>query len=480
MKKLLLFICLAFTMQVNAQQLISYEQVGAISHAQMIQDYGIFIQYGVRLYAIEYTSLDLDGNSTNVSGLLVVPDDENRIFPRLVYQHGTVDSPEDVPSLLAGGYELAAVFGGMGYVTLAPDFLGLGVSELFHPYVHADSEAQVAIDMLFATEEIFDTSFGSLLNDQVFVTGYSQGGHAAMAAFQKLETEYADDYTVTAAAPMSGPYDISGAMTDFTLGDNAYYFPAYLAYTALSYQEAYGTLFSSIGDFFKPEFAPMIQQFYDREITLGTLNTFLINELTNLYGASVAKYSLLDDVLTAIETDPNDPINVALADNDVYDWTPLAPTRMFYCMADDQVTYQNSLVAEAAMLANGATDVEAVDVDPSADHGGCVSPAVTQTIIFFAQFQEIGDYSATADLTATQLKIAPNPTDGKVFITMPENQSGQADIRLLDLKGKTYANWQIENQGAKQELQLGQYPAGMYTLEIILNGQRFYSRLVIR
>lgn len=483
MKRLILFTFLAFsTLQSQAQDLTNFTYLTSISKDQMIADFGIFIQYGVDLYAVEYTSVDLQGNPTPASGLMIIPDQTYTVYPRLIYQHGTVDGPDDVPSQLQGGYQLALVFGGMGYITLAPDLLGLGVSELFHPYVHADSEAQSAIDMLAATSvfgvylDEYDQRF---FNQQIFVTGYSQGGHSAMATFQKLETDYSDTYSVTAAAPMSGPYDISGAMTDYTLGDNDYFFPAYLAYTALSYQEAYGNLYTSLDEFFKPEFIPMIEQFYNREIGLFDLNDFLINTLIANYGASKAKFSLTDEALMAIENDPDSPVNMALADNDVYDWTPQAPTRMYYCMADDQVTYQNSIVADATMNSNGANDVQAVDVDPSADHGGCVSPAVTATIFFFQQYQSIELVVGTNDQQPEKLQVSPNPAQDKIAFTLPGNINSEALIQLYDLQGRKVSSWKFQNLSDQLELDISSFSAGLYNLEIFLDGKRYYSRLII-
>ena len=75
------------------------------------------------------------------------------------------------------------------------------------------------------------------LNKQLFISGYSQGGHSTLALHKKLQQEYSSEYEVTASSPMSGPYDISDTqdkvMFDF------YTQPHYLPYLLISYNEVY-------------------------------------------------------------------------------------------------------------------------------------------------------------------------------------------------------------------------------------------------
>ena len=113
------------------------------------------------------------------------------------------------PSERRGGWELAGVGAALGYVAVAPDYLGLGESRGFHPYVHAATEASAAIDLLYAAQE-FAEKQKFPLNGQLFLTGYSQGGHASMALHRELERNYSKIFPVSAAAHLSGPYSISG------------------------------------------------------------------------------------------------------------------------------------------------------------------------------------------------------------------------------------------------------------------------------
>lgn len=464
---LLFFALLISTAGLRAQELVSAELVGSISKAQMIADFGPLMENGVDLYRVLYETNDVFGALDTASGLLVVPDDDGFRYPFVIYQHGTIGDPDDVPSNLAGGYQLAAVFGATGFITLAPDLLGLGTSRGFHPYVHAESEAWVAIDMLFASKD-FCTQSGIAFNEQLFISGYSQGGHAAAAVHRMIEQDYADQLTVTASGPMSGPYSISGAMADFTLGDDAYFFPGYLPYVALSYNMVYGNIYEEISEFFKPDYAALIEPFFTYDVTLNDLNSALISKLTQDFGASIPRHMLQDSIYDALVNDPTHPVSVALADNDVYDWSPLAPTRLYYCTADDQVYYQNSLVAETAMQNNGATNVLAINSDPGADHGGCVQPSATLCILFFKGYQNVEPLVSTQELPAPgTAQVYPNPTAGELWVSWPEATPKQAlQCALYNNMGQQMLYRELVPNTDAFMLRLPDLPKGAYTLQL--------------
>ncbi|MBO0155283.1 hypothetical protein J0688_25075, partial [Vibrio parahaemolyticus] len=50
-------------------------------------------------------------------------------------------------------------------------------------------------------------------SSHLFITGYSQGGHVAMATHKVIERDYAREFTVTASGPMSGPYNLAKMTT---------------------------------------------------------------------------------------------------------------------------------------------------------------------------------------------------------------------------------------------------------------------------
>ncbi len=468
-----LVLCLPFGAQ--SQQLISSTFIKSLTKDQLNAQFQLpFAQNGVRLYKLQYTMLDLQGVKDTLSGLLIIPERTGVTLPLLCAMHGTVDSKMDVPSNLLGGYELGGVFGALGYVTFMPDYLGLGDSRGLHPYVHADSEAAAGINMLFAVRQ-YAAQNNLLLNDQLFITGYSQGGHASMAMHREIEQNYASTLHVTAAAHLSGPYSISTVMLKTILSDQEYLYPAYHAYTFLSYDYAYN-LYDNLESVFKPAYAVEIQKFVAGTYSVFQLNVALKAALKREHGSYVAKYMLQDSIIAILSSNsnPNHPIKKALADNDTYTWVTQTPTRLVYCKADDQVPYRNSIVADSVMTLLGSNHVEILDVNSNANHGDCVLPAVLNTIGFFGQFQQI--QTDAKDIAANRLPIEAYPNPAQEFITFRNAPQG-ATLQVIDLNGKVQITQKL-NGSLSANIQ--QLPKGVYFAKITAREGQWIGKIVLR
>jgi hypothetical protein len=76
-----------------------------------------------------------------------------------------------------------------------------------------------------------------------------------------------------------------------------------------------------------------------------------------------------------------------------------------------------------------------------------------------------------------QVSLYPNPTDGKMMLTVTDVFRG-AEIILLGIDGKTVKDLGvIENAGA-MELDLSSLPQGFYFLELRQNGGRYFKKLI--
>jgi pimeloyl-ACP methyl ester carboxylesterase len=72
----------------------------------------------------------------------------------------------------------------------------------------------------------------------------------------------------------------------------------------------------------------------------------------------------------------------AIGDNDVYNWKPKTPTRLYHGDADKLVFYFNSEKAYNTMKALGAPDVQLITV-PKGDHGSSIVTFLAGTLAFF-------------------------------------------------------------------------------------------------
>ncbi len=404
---------------------------------------GLFnFNYDVDVYKIRYSTWNATlTEKVQASGALAVPQGSTCPLPMVVYQHGTAFNPNGVPSQLSDEVFIGNVMGSDGYIVLMPDYLGLGESVGMHPYVHSKTEATAAIDMMVAAEELQET-LSYEFNDQVFICGYSQGGHAAMALFYELETYYADEYHVAGAAPMSGPYDISVTQESVMWED--YSSPGYLPYVILGYQEAYPELFASIGDVFKEEY----DLFNDCCLSSSEFHSILSS--FNLPSTPIDM--LLPEVVAEYENDPNHPLKIALADNDLYDWTPQAPVLLLGCEGDEQVKFENATVCYDKFVENGVENVEVVNFG-NFSHGDCVPFCLIAGKNFFDEYRDISN-----GITVSYTIINPSnesATDGAINIDISGGEgvydimwdNGMVGASLNDLPAGDYMVTVMDERG---------------------------------
>ncbi len=460
-----------FTTALQGQALIDATLVSEVSRAELSVTTGFPAFFDVEAYRVEYQTIGIDGQPDTATGLIALPV-ATAHKGIIAYQHGTTDRRENVPSNLNAEALIPLTAAGQGYICSAADYLGLGGSRGFHPYVHAETEARAGVDLLIAAMG-FAVEQGLESVRQVFVAGYSQGGHAAMAMAQAIQERPTDDLWLTAAAPMSGPYSISGVMRDSILvGTQEYTFPAYIVYNILGYQSAYGTLYDSLEQVFRPSYVPKIREFNNEELDLGSLNTFLLAELRSDGGTSLPRNMLQEEYLAAIVTDSLHPANVALRDNDTYLWVPEVPMRIYYCNGDEQVPFRNSLVAEAYMQGQGAGDVQAISLSPTASHGECVLPAVLASLAFFNTFQTTG---VTERLPVQSLTIMPNPARHRIEVDLPF-QGAHPTFSIFDLQARLILSGEMKGRS----LNIETLPMGLYTLKIVMGSDLYVGKFLVR
>ncbi len=168
----------------------------------------------VTLYKVTYTTEYPQGTFIQASGVIFVPDSLDAAFPTVVYTHGTC-LQQEAPSLLAdsvnkynnGMLTALALASAYHCVVLEPDYIGYGASAFItHPYLHKVSLAQSCMDIIKAYRE--NAGKQALpFNNNIVVTGYSEGGYTAVALHEKIQETPAAGFTVKKTVAGSGPYD---------------------------------------------------------------------------------------------------------------------------------------------------------------------------------------------------------------------------------------------------------------------------------
>lgn len=458
---LLSFICF----QLIGQNLVSFSLRESRTKEQLNQSIGPNLppaKYGLDIYKVLYTMNDVNGKLDTASGALYIPiDDGDRVYSLICDMHGTTDRTWYPSDYFSSTTALLTVDG--DFISYAPDYLGLGSSRGFHPYMHAESEAMAGIEMHRAVLEVLEM-LNITHDNRLFITGYSQGGHAAMAMHRLIQQNFGAEFNVIASSPMSGPYSVKEIMLNKMLEDFPY-LPgiAFMPYVILSYKEVYGDVYNDLSEIFKTSYISPIQRFRNGEITLQSMATQLAGLLAFFTNSLKPRNMLREDVLQTLLNNPEShPIYLAIADNDLLNWVPDSPVRLFYCTADEQVPYTNSIKALEYFVEGGAKDVIA-ESKGNLSHGDCVAPATLATRIFFKSFVTTNTIQVPSD----KIRLYPNPvTDGKLYLNnegVSLLDEGTVFAHIISLEGRRLKGIFSVNDGS---IDVSDLPAGVYFLQI--------------
>lgn len=361
--------------------IISSNMINAYSIAEIRQlwsnlgiEYVIGLRYPVDAIRIVYQTVDVNDNPVQASGAFMVPD-ADLTFPLLSLQHGT----ESKRNLVASESPLNSLEGvaglymsSLGYLICIPDYLGFGISTLMHPYCHAQSNAITAIDFIRAARQYCNEN-GIEYNNQLFLTGYSEGGYVTLALQKEIEQNYAGEINITAVAPMAGPYDLYGMIRD-VFNKSSYIDMGYIGYLFTAYDEIYD--WNRLNDIFKSPYGDMMPNLYNGSLTWGQIVSQLPGQFNQL-----VKTSFRNDFLNGNEPE----ISSALQQNTLLNWTPRTPIRFFHGNADQVVPYQNALTTVNNLKDNGGTNISLITI-PGGTHETAGADCFIGMILWFDQF----------------------------------------------------------------------------------------------
>jgi hypothetical protein len=201
--------------------------------------------------------------------------------------------------------------------------------------------------------------------------GFSQGAHATFAVQRELERLHTPQFQVKASAPIAGPFHLREISFPQALTGVTRSHAFYLAYLANSYAHVYGRPLNSI---LISQYAEQVPVLFDGDHTTEEISAALPKNPRGLFAP---------DFLAAYDNGKPHWFLDALAENDVYDWTPVAPIRIYYGDNDVDVLPEEARRAAAAMTQRDA-DVRAISVGPCT-HDASVLRAVPQAVHWFTE-----------------------------------------------------------------------------------------------
>ncbi|MFE3312070.1 lipase family protein [Embleya sp. NPDC059213] len=131
---------------------------------------------------VMYTTTGTDGRPVAATGTVALPKGPAPAggWPIVAWDHGTVGiGTMCAPSrgFLAGigGFDIQAELIRRGFAVVQPDYIGMGVTGVKHPYLQGKPAAYATLDLVRAARTINPD-----LGQTWFVGGHSQGAHAAL------------------------------------------------------------------------------------------------------------------------------------------------------------------------------------------------------------------------------------------------------------------------------------------------------------
>ncbi|MGA2188921.1 MAG: alpha/beta hydrolase [Steroidobacteraceae bacterium] len=222
---------------------------------------------GVDFYYIKFWTLGGAGETTESSGALMVPTGGTGCTgprPIVLYAHGTntnkalnianITDPTNTEGAL-----IAAMFAAQGYIVVAPNYAGYDISTLgYHPFLNAAQQSGEMMNILSAARTALPNTLSAATSDsgKLFLTGYSEGGHVAMATQRALQ---AAGTPATAAAPLSGPYALEAFGDAIFFGSVDLGATVFAPLLTTSYQKAYGNIYSATTDIYSATYATGIE-----------------------------------------------------------------------------------------------------------------------------------------------------------------------------------------------------------------------------
>ena len=347
-------------------------------------DLPVTFRYGFDSYKVTYCTNDavLPGQTfaetTTATGMVSVPRASGPL-PTVAYVHGTSTSFYDAPSNpntfgdfnprgeSFEGPPSTSVFAGNGFIYIAPDYLGLGDSTVpRHRYFHADTEASSAIDLLAAAQRVL-ADLRVRQNGKLFVFGFSQGGHSALALQHALERRRVK---VDATAVVGGVFDVEPFFLR-GLESETPFVPLYVSYLLLAFDDIYD-IYDSTADVFRQPYASIVEDRFDMRHFFDDIAAELPPPASEI---------LTPSYLAELTTNRDTPMRVRLRENAVDRFRLEAPVRVYHSPVDEEVAYDVTLVSVDRLRRRGATiDVRTL---PGLDHVNSWIQAMPRAVRWF-------------------------------------------------------------------------------------------------
>lgn len=374
-------------------------------------------QCAITTFSVRYNTVGGAAEAAESSAAIIVPSGSGPACggarPVLLYAHATsLEKAFDMADLKNNTEArlVAAMFAAQGFIVVAPNYAGYARTTLaYHPYLNAEQQGADMVDALRAARASFG-AIGAVDSGKLFVTGYSQGGHVALAT-QRAMQSLGGEFKLAAVAGMSGPY----ALTQF--GDTQFAGAPRIGVTAFlpmligAGQRSGAGLYGAPSELFEARYAATIETLLPGASSLGDLvsagklpasalfasdsmpqasgygryfgaDNLIRTSYRDAYLADLKAHPCELNAATPLDCAPEHALRKLFLKNDLRNYTPVAPLLLCGGSGDPTVPYLNTVSALKYFHARALVG-ELVEVDLD-DTPGLSDPFRTPKLSFIS------------------------------------------------------------------------------------------------
>jgi hypothetical protein len=252
-----------------------------------------------------------------------------------------------------------------GYAVVDADYVGFGITyQMVHPYLDKQATGRAVADFGRLARPFLEANGYTFETDEVYLFGYSQGGHAAVAtqAFIESHPEYMKDLPLTWVLCGGGPYD---PMVTYDVAKKT----DVIGFPAVVPMFLQGTIYAN--DLNDPSLAmPITEADFlsdemlkeDRYKVWLNSKVYTMDQVNLLMkGIGCGKFST---ILRPEAMEEDYPQNVVifqkLKENATTDFCPITPMYIFHSKGDDVVTFENAEILQKRFRELGADESKIV------------------------------------------------------------------------------------------------------------------------
>lgn len=477
----------------NAQQrgdILSYtlvETLDADSFSVFVEQYTGYpgsvlgITYDFEVYKVQYYTPDYIPDSLTIAtGLVTIPINYPCASGIFTFGHGLCLKDREAPSNPTVQYAMIGKgLAANGFIGVVPDYIHLGedASPGFQAFMNAKTEATATIDLIRAAKTICQDK-SVALTDQLFLSGYSQGGHSSFATAREIQLNHGNEFTVTAVGPGGGTFDLAGVAAD-SLASNTRITPEPQAFCliARSYAEVYKDSLFYLGLPNDPAaaFDSIFKHPYDSILAI------MLDRTTSLYNTSlllpIPSQMLTDSFKNSFQNDPDFYFRKLLGYNSLYDWTPQMPVNFFHSSADIENPLSNVQFVMQLFNNNNAPDVQLTIMSSTLGHGDAGLPYVL-FVLDYMRNKRVDCLTGTNELLANvgiEWSLYPNPADKQVIVSF-DKPLNNAVLAVYNTSGQLLNRFDVNS--TELEVNVETLATGNYIVELMVGQQRYYRVMV--